>query len=321
MKIGELTETIAQQKKLWAGLNDPEGLMGEVDAALFGIPYDGGVSFRGGAAKGPQSVREITYTIAKTTEHLESFEGFRIRDLGDFYGGDRNRVFEDVRNLVETLIKKNQFFTMIGGDHSTTIPVLQGIDRAVGEEFGIIHIDAHLDLCDKMDGDSLSHGSTQRRALELDHISGMENLMFLGIRSIEDQEYDFLKDQNPSIITAYRMNQMGIKKVLEQVHEQMKNYKQIYVTIDIDALDPGFAAGTGTPQFGGLNSRQMLDLLMGIFELPILGFDVVEIAPELDPAKTASFAGRKIITECFGHHWRKTRGDKVLAKDRLHDRK
>jgi len=305
MKIRKLKETAADQKKLWAGLNDPEGRIGELDAVLFGIAYDGGVSFRGGAAKGPQSVREITYTIAKTTEHLESLEGFRVRDLGDYHGDDRNQVFEDVRNLVENLVKKKQFFTMIGGDHSVTIPVLQGIDRAIGEEFGIIHIDAHLDLCDKMDGDDLSHGSTQRRALELEHISGLDNLSFIGIRSIEDQEYDFLQDKKPSIITAYQMNQMGVEKVLEKVYEQMKDYHQVYVTIDIDALDPGFAAGTGTPQFGGLNSRQLLDLLMGIFKLPILGFDVVEIAPELDPSKNASFAGRKIITECWGHHWRK----------------
>ncbi len=305
MKIGELTETIAEQRKLWAGLNDPDRSIGTLDAVIFGIAYDGGVSFRGGAAKGPQSVREITYTISKTTEHLESLDGFRIRDLGDFHGEDRNEIFEDVRSLVENLVKKKQFFTMIGGDHSTTIPVLQGIDRAIGEEFGIIHIDAHLDLCDKMDGDPLSHGSTQRRALELNHIAGLKNMMFLGIRSIEDQEYDFLKGQQSSIITAYQMNQMGVEKVLEKVYEKMKEFRQVYVTIDIDALDPGFAAGTGTPQFGGLNSRQLLDLLMGIFKLPILGFDVVEIAPELDPANTASFAGRKIITECFGHHWRK----------------
>ncbi len=305
MKIGKLRETMAQQKKLWAGLNDPVGSIGALDAVLFGIPYDGGVSFRGGAGKGPQSVREITYTIAKTTEHLESLKGFRLRDLGDFQGEDRNQVFEDVRKLVENFIRNKQFFAMIGGDHSTTIPVLQGIDRAIGEEFGIIHIDAHLDLCDKMDGDPLSHGSTQRRALELEHISGLENMMFLGIRSIEDQEYDFLKDQRASIITAYQMNQMGIKEVLKQVKEKMGRFKRIYVTIDIDVLDPGFAAGTGTPQFGGLNSRQLLDLLMGVFELPVLGFDVVEIAPELDPANTASFAGRKIIMECFGHHWRK----------------
>ncbi len=305
MKIGKLKETEGDQRKLWAGMNVPNGTIGELDAVIFGIAYDGGVSFRGGAAKGPQSVREITYTISKTTEHLESLAGFCLRDLGDYQGLDRKQVFEEVTGLVETLVKEKQFFTMIGGDHSTTIPVLQGIDKAIGEEFGIIHIDAHLDLCDKMDGDSLSHGSTERRALELNHISGLENLMFIGIRSIEDQEYDFLKDQQPSIITAYQLNQMGVEKVLEKIYQQMKKYKHIYLTIDIDALDPGFAAGTGTPQFGGLNSRQLLDLLMGIFKLPVIGFDVVEIAPDLDPSKTASFAGRKIITEAWGHHWRK----------------
>lgn len=309
MKTGGLTESKDRQKELWAAMNDPDGAVGEMDAVLFGIPYDGGVSFRGGAAKGPQSVREITYTISKTTEHLESLEGFKVRDLGDYTGETREDLFQDVKDLVRSLVEKGQFFTMIGGDHSTTIPVLQGIDEALNEEFGIIHIDAHLDLCDEMEGDDLSHGSTERRALELNHISGLENLFFIGIRSIEDQEYAYLQDRSPQIVTAYELNRIGVEQVLNQVLQSMKRFGAVYVTIDIDALDPGFAPGTGTPQFGGLNSRQLLDLLMGIFSLPVIGFDVVEIAPDLDSSNTASFAGRKIITECWGHHWRKRKSD------------
>ncbi len=310
MKEGKLIESKEQQGKLWAALNHPDGIIGDLDAVLFGIPYDGGVSFRGGAAKGPQSVREITYTISRTTEHLESLEGFKVRDLGDFTGSSRDEIFQDVRDLVKVLVKEKQFFTMIGGDHSTTIPVLQGIDEVLNDEFGIIHIDAHLDLCEEMEGDSLSHGSTHRRALDLESISGLKNIFFIGIRSIEDQEYEFLTGKEPQIVTAYQLNQIGVEMTLEKLHKAMKAYRWVYLTIDIDALDPGFAPGTGTPQFGGLNSRQLLDLLMGIFSLPVIGFDVVEIAPDLDPSNTASFAGRKIVTECWGHHWRKKRSDR-----------
>jgi len=89
------------------------------------------------------------------------------------------------------------------------------------------------------------------------------------------------------------------------VKKQMSKFNKIYLTVDIDCLDPAYAAGTGTPQFGGMSSRQLLDLLKGLFDLPIIGFDVVEVAPSLDGALTSVFAARKIITECWGHWKRK----------------
>ncbi len=294
-------------KSLWAGLNKPDLDIAEADVAVFGIPFDGSVSFRAGAAGGPDKLRGITRTITPTTEHLENFENLKVKDMGNFDTGTREEIFEKVELATEKLVKAGTFFTMIGGDHSVTIPVLRGIDKALDEPFGIIHLDAHFDICDELGGDKLSHGCTERRALELENITGPENFFFIGVRSIEMDEFHFIKGKDFSIISAHDFNKLGVSAVVDKVKQGMRHFNKIYLTVDIDCLDPAFAAGTGTPQFGGMTSRELLDLLIGLFDLPIIGFDVVEVAPSLDPSLTSVFAARKIVTECWGHHWRKNK--------------
>ena len=299
------TEDMIRESKIWAGLNKPDVEMDDADVIVFGIPYDGSVSFRSGAKDAPSSLREITYTIAPTTEYFEDISHLKICDIGDFQEESREFLFKKVEDKVYDIVSKGKFFTMIGGDHSTTIPVQRGIDRALNEEFGIIHIDAHFDLCDQLDKDKLSHGSTERRALELENVSSTENIFFIGIRSIEMDELKFMKENHINVINAHEFSAMGVEQTLERVKEKMDRFNKIYITVDIDCLDPGFAPGTGTPQFGGLTGRELLDLLKGLFDLPVIGFDVVEIAPKLDSSLTAVFAGRKIIIECWGHKFLK----------------
>lgn len=293
--------------RIWAGLNEPDLSYEKADIVVFGVPYDGGVSFRAGAKSAPKALREITYTIPPTTEHFESIAELKVVDLGDFTGETREIIFEKVEENVCDLVKKGKFFTMIGGDHSTTIPVQRGIDRALDEPFGIIHIDAHFDLCNELEGDDLSHGSTERRALELNNVPDSESIFFIGVRSVENDELEFMSSNKINVINAYEFNKLGVERVLKQVKEKMERFNKVYITLDIDCLDPAYAAGTGTPQFGGLNSRQLLDLLYGLFDLPIIGLDVVEVAPNLDPALTSLFAARKIVTECWGHQLRKNK--------------
>lgn len=308
------TEEMIQESGIWAGMNRPDISIQEADIVVFGIPYDGGVSFRSGAKEAPSALREITYTIAPTTEYFEDISELKILDIGDFDGITREDLFAKVEDKVSEIVKQNKFFTMIGGDHSTTIPVLRGIDKALDEPFGIIHIDAHFDLCDELEGDKLSHGSTERRALELNNVASTDNLYFIGIRSIEMDELAFIRSNKVHVISAHDFYNLSTSQVIEAVKAQMGVFKKIYLTLDIDCLDPAYAGGTGTPQFGGLYSRDLLNLLKGLFDLPIIGFDVVEIAPKLDPSLTSLFAGRKIITECWGHYLRKTtklNGDEI----------
>lgn len=290
---------------IWAGQNKPGASIEEADIVVFSMPYDGGVSFRTGAKDAPKSLREITYTISPTTETFESFDGVNVVDLGDIPGENRDELFFNAETTTCDIVKAGKFFVMIGGDHSVTIPVQKGVDKALDEPFGIIHIDAHFDLCDKLNGDLLSHGATERRALELEHISGIESIFFIGIRSIEMEELEFIRKSGINCLSSKDIGEIGIDATISRVKEHFKGYRKIYLTVDIDCLDPAFAPGTGTPQFGGLTSRELLTLLRGLFDLPIIGMDVVEVAPKLDDSLVAVFAARKIITECWGHHLRK----------------
>lgn len=300
------TEEMILSPDLWAGLHDPNRRLKETDVAVFGIPYDGAASFREGTKDGPRSIRDISFSITPTTEDFTLFDDLRVLDLGDFYGADQVDLFELVEKQVEELVREKVFFTMLGGDHSVTIPVLRGIDKAIQGSLGVIHIDAHLDLCDELDGNPLSHACPARRGTELKSINGSDGFYFLGIRSIERDEINFMKENKVHVISAREFSLLGVEKVLSRVIEHFKDRDHIYLTLDIDALDPAYASGTGTPQFGGLSSREILEVLRGLFrELPIMGFDVVEVAPGLSSSLTSSFAARKIITEMWGFHYRK----------------
>lgn len=291
----------ANDPMAWFGLNKPGEKEENVDAVIFGIPFDGGVSYRGGAAEAPKTLRANTNHATPCTERLEFYKDFAVLDAGDFEG-NRDEIFEEVEAYVAELVKNNIKFTMIGGDHSVTIPVERGINKALDEDFGIIHIDAHMDLSYALEGDLLSHGSTEQRALELSNISSLENLFFIGIRSIEPDEFEFYQGNPIQVKTSYDCFKEGIESVSEQCIEKMKKFSKVYITLDIDCLDPGYAAGTGTPQFGGLSPRMVLTLLEKLFkELNVIGFDVVEIAPPLDPSLAAMYAGRKIIQEGWGY--------------------
>jgi len=291
-------------RKLWAGLNRPELNTNEVDIVIFGIPYDGSVSFRSGAKDAPDALRDITYTISPTTEDFKSFKEMKIKDIGNVVGNSRDEIFEKAMKLAQNFVRDNTFFIMIGGDHSVTIPVQKGVDNVLEEPFGIIHIDAHFDLCNDQGGDMFSHGSTERRAIELNNIRGLEDIFFLGVRSIESEEIEFFNEHSVQALSAKEISMIGAQAAVKKVKKQLKHLNKIYLTIDIDCLDPAYAAGTGTPQFGGLTSRELLTLLEGVFELPIIGMDIVEVAPCLDPSLASLFAARKIVTEVCGFLYR-----------------
>lgn len=303
------TKEMIQNSSLWAGLQKPGMKLEDADIVIFGIPYDGAVSFRSGASTAPDELRNITYTIDPTTEDLEYFGDLKVVDVGNVDCTSQESFFKEAEAISRECAEKRKFFIMIGGDHSATIPVQKGVDRGLGEDFGIIHIDAHFDLNDDQHGNKYSHGSTERRALELEHIAGIDSLYFIGIRSMDTVEVEFLKENKVNVISSKKIRELGWKQSAEKVVEKMKEHKNIYLTLDIDCLDPAYAAGTGTPQFGGMDSRELLNILDYLFKnLNIIGMDVVEVAPNLDSSMVSLFAARKIMTECMGHWYRKNVG-------------
>jgi agmatinase len=187
-----------------------------------------------------------------------------------------------------------------------TIPLMRACDRAWEGPFGVLHFDAHPDLFDVYDGHRWSHACTERRALELAGLGG-DHLVFVGLRSIASEEWDFLQ-AHPEIATytARQCYQRSMEAIAEEVVEKLQGVPAVYVTVDIDGLDPAYAPGTGYAEGGGPSTRELLELVRIVCrELPVRAIDVVEVAPPLDHADITSFAALKVIYEAWwGAHQR-----------------
>lgn len=289
---------VPSHHKPWSGLATG-GTVAPV--GLLGIPFDGAVSFRQGAAKAPGYIRQFTHNIAPITEEGLVLTDFNLCDYGDVER-DLNweRYFASITEQAFPVLK-HPFALFIGGDHSVSIPLMKAYSQSVNEPFGVIHIDSHTDLADSYEGHPWSHACTARRLLEYPQMQP-QNLVFCGIRAYVKEELDFLRE-HPEITvhSARQMFQSGIRTTAEDVIARLQGLSSIYLTLDIDCLDPAFAPGTGTPEAGGLTTRELLEFLRLIFAaLPIRVMDIVEVAPPLDYSDITTVAAIKVIYEVFG---------------------
>jgi len=288
---------LGTQREVWSGMvnDDPSANVG-----VLGVPFDRAVSFRSGTSFAPAKLRELSTHLCCSTE-----EGLpltlAVRDYGDVPADlEWTRYFQEVEERAK-LVLQHPHALFLGGDHSVTIPLMRAFNDSVGGPFGVIHLDAHLDLFDTLDGHRWSHACTERRAAEL---SGLDprHLVFVGVRSFCEEEQDFLKTHpDISCHTARQCYQRGIEQIAEKVVERLGGVQAVYFTLDIDGLDPAYAPGTGIPEAGGLSTRDLLELIRFVFmSLPVRALDVVEVAPPLDHSDITSFAALKAIYEAWG---------------------
>lgn len=301
------SNSLSKDSRIWCGLNRPEKGLADADLAVFGIPYDSDISGRSGTAKAPEVLRNSSIQSSPFNEEFKSFEKLNIFDIGDFIpSGGIEDYFKDIEDFTADLVKNNKFFVMIGGDHSASIPVLRGIDDAVDEDFGIVYVDAHFDLHDEVQGNKFSSTSVARRALELKHISGTENLVFIGTRTIDREEHAFKTSNMLNCFTSVLCHRIESDRIGTMAAQKLKKYSKVYLTLDVDCLDPAYAAGVSHPQFAGLYGRQLLNILHELFKnLNIIGMDIVEMAPGLDPSLASTYAARKIFQETCAHYAQK----------------
>ena len=289
----------------WSGLASD---LSEADIGILGIPYDGAASFRKGASQAPERIRSLTPHVSPFTERGASLAGLSVVDVGDVVvTGDWDSLTRQASNKLRDILPL-PFAIVLGGDHSIAIPVVRELAQVIDGPMGYLHIDAHLDLMDTFEGLAHSHACTARRVLELPNVAP-ENTAFLGIRSWLGEELAFL-NAHPSIHVepAAAIADDGVVAVLQRTLPIFSDVDAIYVSIDIDVLDPAYAPGTGTPEAGGLSTRHLLQLLAPIFEtLPVRALDIVEVCPPLDHSDITSFAAIKLLYEVFG--WIKGRDD------------
>jgi len=274
------------------------------DILLKGIPFDNACSVGKGAALAPELMRSFWCALPAVTETGIKIKNLKIFDEGDFEP-DLNweRYFKTVQVGARELFNTNKFCVFMGGDHSVSIPLINAFcDFNAGKKIGVIHFDAHLDITIEYEGHPWSHACTERRVLENKNMSP-GGLTFVGIRSYLEEELDFLAG-NPGIrvIGAHEVYKKGIEYTLNILRERYKDFDAVYVTIDIDVLDPAYAPGTGTPEGGGLTTREMMELIRDIIaELPVKAMDIVEVSPPLDTRNNVTtWAALKILWEAFG---------------------
>ena len=289
-------------RRLWSGLAVHAGeSAGAHGIGILGLPFDGASSFRRGSAEAPDRIRSLTPHIAPVTEDGEPLEGLHIRDHGNVETSATWDAFAAAAETAAAAVLQHRFALFLGGDHAVTIPVFAAAARLLRGPIGLLHLDAHLDLMDRFEGRDWSHACTARRLIEAANVD-RSRVAFVGIRSWLDEERAFAGEHpEMAIHTARAVWQRGPTEISGAVCAQLRGATSVYVTIDIDVLDPAFAPGTGTPEAGGLSTRDLLELLRIVFrELPVRALDVVEVSPPLDDSDITSFAAVKVIYEVFG---------------------
>lgn len=274
----------------------------EADVCILGVPFDGAASVGKGAALAPEKIRECSRVLPPVNSTGERFPNLKVYDIGNVEPSlDWPKFFSDVEEEAAGLLKSNKFCIFIGGDHSVTIPLSRAFGaHHRGKKIGIIHFDSHPDLCDEYEGSKWSHACPLRRVVQ--DVIKPSDLAQVGIRSYESEEVDFY-EANPDllVIKARDIFIEGYQVAIDKLVEKFQSYDSIYITLDIDVLDPAFAPGTGTPEAGGLSTRELLEVINQLMErLPIKAMDLVEVSPTLDTAnQITSWAAVKIIYEIF----------------------
>jgi agmatinase len=278
---------------LWADLHRPDLSPAEADFTVIGIPYDGAACARKGAALGPERIRFWSTHMTPFSEDRTRLKDLHVCDQGDIEITDQISDFEQVNKRVAAL---TNIPILLGGDHSVTIPIFQGQRRRfANKRLGLLWLDAHPDLCDEFTGSKYSHACVLRRGLEF----GIQpqDICLVGLRSWEYQEIELIENGGLNVYSAAQVAEHGMKTVAAEVHKTLSKCDAVHISLDIDCLDPAFAPGTGIPDSGGLTARELITLIKSLQGLPLVGLDVVEVAPPLDPSEATVFAALKIIFE------------------------
>lgn len=276
-------------------LADADG--GRPDVALIGVPMDLGVTNRAGARLGPRAVRAVerigpyehALRIAPTV-HLA------VADVGDVPMGSRfslEQCHADIEAYFTRVCAAGIVPLAVGGDHSITYSILKAVGRH--RPVGLVHIDAHCDTGGEYEGSKFHHGGPFRHAV-LAGVLDPERTIQIGIRGGAEYLWEFSYDSGMSVLHDEDVIAMGVPAVVARAREVVGT-RPVYVSFDIDGVDPGYAPGTGTPEVGGLSPREVLGILRGLAGLDIVGGDVVEVAPQYDATTNTAQIGAQVLFE------------------------
>lgn len=267
------------------------------DAAVLGVPFDGGVSYRPGARFGPAHIRESSRLLRPYNPALQvsPFAGQQVADAGDLAVNPYS--IEEAIGAIErgarALLERVPFILMLGGDHTVALPMIRALS-AVHGPLAVVHFDAHLDTWDTYFGAAYTHGTPFRRASE-EGLLDRSGCLHIGIRGPLYTSSDLTQDGELGfqVISAPDVDQLGVPGMVQRIRQRVGD-RPVYVSVDIDVLDPAHAPGTGTPEAGGLSSRELLAALRSFAGLNLVGADIVEVAPAYDHAQITGIAAAHV---------------------------
>jgi agmatinase len=271
----------------------------DYDVAVLGVPFDTGTSYRPGARFGPMAVRQASRHL-RPGHHVElditPLEHIQVVDAGDVPVTPFNidDAMGQISGHASDLLKGHRKVVAIGGDHTIALPMLRSVTKVHGP-VALVHFDAHLDTWNTYFNAPVTHGTIFRRAFE-EGLLVEDHSIHIGIRGPLYTAGDLGDDRRFGFrtIRATDLEDMGVPTVIGAINERVDDLP-VYLSIDIDVLDPAFAPGTGTPEAGGLTSRELLRALRGLTGLNIVGADVVEVAPAYDHAEITTIAAATVV--------------------------
>jgi len=269
----------------------------EALAVILGCPYDGSASFRPGARFGPSAIRRASWGIETYSPYFNKDLGkFSIHDMGDLELplGEKKISLDLIRKAVRKILSGKKFPILLGGDHLITLPAIEEI-LLWYPQLHLLHIDAHTDLREEYLGEILSHCTVMRRIIER---LGEGRLFQIGIRSGIEEEFKLARKME-SIVSFDSAS-------LSSMIRRLRN-RPVYITLDLDVMDPSLLPGVGTPEPGGLTFQELISLLKKLQRLHVIGFDMVELTPDYDPTQVSSVTASVILREmilafCFKKH-------------------
>lgn len=273
------------------------------DVAVVGVPFDSGTTYRPGARFGPMAIRQASRLLRAYHPGLdaEPFAAQQVADAGDLVANpfDIDEAVRQIEAGADEVLSGAGHFVALGGDHTVALPLLRAVSRTFGK-VALVHLDAHLDTWDTYFGAAYTHGTPFRRAWE-EGLLLEDHAVHVGIRGPLYARGDLADDERFgfAIVTAMDLEEVGIAGAVERIRERVGD-APVYVSVDIDVVDPGMAPGTGTPEAGGLTTREVLGILRGLAGLRVVSADIVEVSPPYDQGEVTALAASHVAYELLG---------------------
>ncbi|MEM1333347.1 MAG: agmatinase [Actinomycetota bacterium] len=278
------------------GSTAPSGL----DVAVVGVPFDLGTSNRPGARLGPRGIRSESVLIRpyNMATRAAPFDSLRIDDVGDV-ATNAFSLPDSIRRIeahFDELLGHGLATMTMGGDHTIVLPILRAMHRAHGP-VGLVHVDAHTDINDTMFGERIAHGTPFRRAAE-EGLLDVDRVVQIGVRATgyAADDFDWSRQQGFRVVQVEECWHRSLVPLMEEVRAQLGG-GPVYISFDVDGIDPAFAPGTGTPEIGGLTVPQALEIIRGCRGLDVVGADLVEVAPVYDASGVTALLGANLLYE------------------------